>query len=79
MDQEPRVLKAGREHEVACLLGDPASVWVGAHAGEVDSSGLDLDEEQNVVAAQERGLDREEVAGDDAGRLCLQELAPARP
>jgi len=27
-----------------------------AATGEVDPSGLDLDEEQNVVAAQERGF-----------------------
>jgi len=48
-------------------------------AGEVHSAALKLDEEQYVVAAQERRLDGEEVTGDDAGGLCSQELPPARP
>jgi hypothetical protein len=45
------------------------AVGVGGDAGEVDAAGLQLDEEQDVVAAQQRGLDAEEVAGDDARRL----------
>jgi hypothetical protein len=45
-------------------------------AGEVDAPTLKLDEEEHVVAAQEGGLDREEVAGDDARRLRTEELAP---
>jgi hypothetical protein len=31
-----------------------------------------------VEAAEEDRFDREEITGDDAGRLRLQELAPAR-
>src|SRR2546429_6219899 len=42
----------------------------------MDASALKLDEEQHVVTAQERGLDREEVAGDDARRLVAKELPP---
>lgn len=38
-----------------------------------------LDEEQDVVAAQEHCLNREEVARHDAGGLGSEELAPARP
>jgi|ERR1019366_267770 hypothetical protein len=34
---------------------------------------------KHVVAAQKRGLDRKEVAGEYAHRLCPQELSPARP
>jgi hypothetical protein len=37
------------------------------------------DEEQHIEAAEEDGFDREEITGDDAGRLRLQELAPGRP
>ena len=48
-------------------------------AGEVHAAGLQLDEEQHVVAAQQGGLDGEEVARDDARRLRAQELTPARP
>jgi hypothetical protein len=36
------------------------------------------DEEEHLDAAQQDRLDGEEVAGDDAGRLGPQELAPAR-
>ena len=36
----------------------------------------DLDEEQDVKRLEKRGLDREEIARQDAGYLSLQELAP---
>jgi hypothetical protein len=36
------------------------------------------DEEEHKEAPQENRLDREEIAGDDAGGLSLQELAPTR-
>jgi hypothetical protein len=42
----------------------------------MDAAGLQLDEEQHVVAAQQRGVDGEEGAGDDAGRLSAQKLTP---
>ena len=67
-DQERHVAERSGEAEVACLLGDPAAVWIGRSAREVDAARLQLDEEQHV-AAQQRGLDGEEVAGDDACRL----------
>ena len=60
-DQEPRVVERAGEAEVARLLGDPPAVRVGGRAGDVDAAGLKLDEEQNVVAAEQRGLDAEEV------------------
>jgi hypothetical protein len=50
-DQEPRVVERAGDAEVAGLLGDPAAVRVGGRAGEVDAPGLQLDEEQDVVAA----------------------------
>jgi hypothetical protein len=68
-DQEPRVVERAGDAEVARLLGDPATVRVRRDAGEVDAAGLQLDEEQHVIAAQQRGLDAEEVAGDDGCRL----------
>jgi hypothetical protein len=43
-------------------------------ASEVHPAALKLDEEEHVVAAQERGLAREEVTGNDARRLCPQEV-----
>jgi hypothetical protein len=36
------------------------------------------DEEEHVEAAEEHAFDREETTGDNAGRVRLQELAPAQ-
>jgi hypothetical protein len=68
-DQKPHIAECSGEAEVARLLGDPRAVGVRGDAGEVDAAGLQLNEEEDVVAAQQRGLDAEEVAGDDARRL----------
>jgi hypothetical protein len=45
----------------------------------MDATGLKLDEEQHLVAAQQRGLDSEEVTRDNARGLSAQELTPAGP
>src|SRR6266581_9276919 len=52
--------------------------WDGRATGEPDSPVAVRDKEQRVVAAQEQALDSEEIAGNDARRLGVQELAPAR-
>ena len=78
-DQEPGSLEQPGETQVASLLGNPAAVGIGRAAREPDATTGVLDKEQHVVAAQEQRLDREKVAGNDALRLRLQELAPARP
>jgi len=77
-DQQARVLVGEIEAEIARLLGHPGAGGVGRAACEPDAAACVRDEEQHVVAAQEHALDGEEVASDDAGRLCAQELAPAR-
>jgi len=55
-------------------LGGPGAGRVGGDTGEDDLAAADFDEEQYVVAAQECGVDGEEVAGD--GGLGVQELGP---
>jgi hypothetical protein len=55
------------------LLGDPGAGGVGADTSEVDSSGLQLDEEQDRQPLQEHGVHSEEVTGHDAGCLAAQE------
>ncbi len=60
---------------VGCLGGSGAG-RVGGGAGVEHLAGVDLDEEQDVVAAQQRGVDRQEVARDRS--LRLQELAPGQ-
>jgi hypothetical protein len=69
VDCETRVREAAADVEVARLLGHPPSGGVCAAAGAVDAASGDLDQEQRVVAAQEGAFRREEVEGDDAGRL----------
>src|SRR5438552_3118094 len=77
VDQEPRPLEQPGEAQVARLLRDPGAGRVGCAAGEMDTPALELDEKQNVVAAQRDRLDGEEVTRQDARCLLAQELAPA--
>ena len=60
------------EEQVAGCLGRPRSGRVGPDASVGDLSGMDIDEEQHVVAAEHCGVDGEEVAGDSG--LGVQEL-----
>ena len=62
--------------EVAGGLGGPGSGGVGGYAGEMDASGVDLDDEQDVESAQGDGVDTEEVGGDQGVGLAADELAP---
>ena len=52
------------EEQVAGCLGGPRPGRVGGDPCEKDFAGGDVDEEQQVVAAQECGVDGGEVAGD---------------
>jgi hypothetical protein len=51
---------------------------MGGDAKNVDSPGLDLHHEQQVHASQQDGVDVQEIARQDAGRLGGQELPPGR-
>src|SRR4051794_32470977 len=64
--------------QVARLLGYPAAVRVGGDPGEAHAAGRELDEEQDVEALQEQGIDAEEIALEDARRLLSEEPGPAR-
>jgi hypothetical protein len=57
------------QEQVAGLLGDPGTIGVGRHTGQVDPASGQFDEEQHLQPPQPDGVDREEVAGEDAGRL----------
>ena len=59
------------QEQVAGLLGDPGAAGVGGHSSEVDTAGVVFDEEQYIQPSQPDGVDREEVAGEDAGRLLV--------
>src|SRR5262249_28317100 len=52
---------------------------MGRAPGQMDATAGDLDEEQHVYALEPDGVDREEIHGDDALRLCAQELTPRWP
>jgi hypothetical protein len=77
-DQDPRPsLLVNQGHkDLARLPRGPVAVRMGGDTGNVNAAPLELDEE-DVVAAQPDGVDSEEVALDDCGRLLAQELAPA--
>jgi hypothetical protein len=76
-DQEPEAgLLIKRAKEIPGLLGDPGAGGVGGDTSEVDSSGVQLDEEQHIQPLQEHGVHGEEVTGHDAGCLPAQERPP---
>ncbi len=79
MEQEARPLEDAGEAEVAGLLRNPGAGRVGRAAGDMDATASELDEEEDVVAAQGERLDGEEVARQDACCLLAQELSPAWP
>jgi len=64
-DEEPERSAGLGQHrrDVAGLLADPRFGGVGGDAEQVDSAGGDLDDEQDVDAAEKDGVDLEEVGG----------------
>jgi len=64
--------------QVACLLGHPRAVRVGRDPGQVHAPGRELDKEQDIRPFEEDRVDGEEVALENARRLCSEELRPAR-
>ena len=65
-----------RGTEVAGDLGHPRAVGVGRDAEEVDDAPFHFDHEQYVVAAEQHGIDGEEVGSEDARGLSAEELGP---
>jgi hypothetical protein len=64
------------QQRLRACLGDPAGDRVGRHPGDADEAGAVLDEEQHVEPPEQDGVDREEVAGDQALGLGMKELPP---
>jgi len=64
--------------DVPGLLGHPVPRWLGGHAGEANEASVVLDEEQDVEASEQEGVHVEEVTGDQALRLEMEELSPGR-
>ncbi len=62
------------DEQAAGGLGGSGARRVGCDAGVEDLAGGDVDEEQHVVAAQQVGVDGEEVAGQRC--LRVKELRP---
>jgi hypothetical protein len=76
-DQEAHTSIAEVETKIARPLGDPGAARTRRTAREPDATAR-MGDEEHVVATQEEGLDREEVARDDTRRLRVQKLAPTR-
>jgi hypothetical protein len=66
-------------HQVAGLLGDPLTRGVGGDTGQVHAPRAVLYEEQHVQAAQEHGVDVEEVRSENRRGLGGQEASPVPP
>ena len=75
-DEEAERARVPACDEVARLLDRPGSVGIGRHARKVDPAGGDLDEHEGKETTKECGVDRNEVARDDAFGLGPQELIP---
>ena len=73
----PGIFEVGGE--VAGHLGDPGAVGVGGDAEHVHDPPFDLDQEQDVVAAQPCRLDGEEVGGQDALAWALRNWLQVGP
>ncbi|HEY6430283.1 MAG TPA: hypothetical protein VIX84_23880 [Acidimicrobiales bacterium] len=66
-DEESPVSKVARD--APCLLGHPLSDRIGRDAGDPHEPRVVVDEEGHVETTEQRGVDREEITGDDV--LCL--------
>src|ERR1043166_6633070 len=66
-DQEPPAPLAEVEAEVARLLGHPLASRIPRATREPDATARVRDKEEHVEAAEQDGLDGEEIPGDDAG------------
>jgi len=68
---------SSRSHEqVAGLLGQPGSGRVRGHVEDVDAAGGEFDDEERVEAVQGDRVEVEQVAGQDAVGLGVEELRP---
>ena len=65
--------------QVAGLLGHPRAGGAGSEAGQAHPAGAVLEEEQHIQAAQEHGVDVEEVRCPDGLGLTGQERPPSLP
>jgi len=72
-------LVAEIDQEVPGALGHPRSVWVAGDPEQPHPAGGELDDEEEVEAAEQDGVDVGEVAGQDAAGLGGQELPPGLP
>src|SRR6266702_4874055 len=79
-DQEPEPGGAfAKVHQqVAGLLGGPFPGEAGGDAQDVHPPCADLDHEEHVQASEEHGVNVQEIARQDPGRLAGQELPPCR-
>ena len=74
----PVAVIAEVHEQVAGLLGGPGRGGVSGDAQDVHGAGLDLHHEQDIDAAEEDGINVQEVAGQDPGSLGREELPPGQ-
>jgi hypothetical protein len=77
-NRKPGGVVAEFHEQVAGLLGDPGSGWVGGDSGDVHSAAAVLDHDEQVEAAEEDGVDVGEVDREDRVGLRGDDLSPGR-
>jgi len=69
-NQKPEpVMVAEAARQVSGGLGGPGAGWVGGDPRKVHLPGADLDDEQNMESAKQRGVDAGEVGRENGFRL----------
>jgi hypothetical protein len=68
---QPQSPSAIARNKLRACWGDPSTIGVGRHAAQVDPAAVEFDEALHLQPPQPDGVDREEVAGQDAGRLVV--------
>ena len=64
--------------DVAGLLGYPVGDRLGGHACDSDETRVVVDEDEHVEPPEQHRVNMDEVAGDDALSLGVEERCPAR-
>ena len=75
--ESPRAL-GDQGAQVAGLLGHPLPDGLAVTLERWNPPGVDFDEEENVEALEQHGVDGKEVAGEESGRLASYELRPSQ-
>lgn len=58
-------------------VGNPVAIWMGGHTNEVDATGTNLYEKEDVERLQEQRFHGKKIAGKQLAFVMLHQMAPA--